>query len=395
MNLALIGPHIAELPYNYSNRQAHRASNLRLRPKYTNILRASQPNEALMLADELHQDTPQGKYLMRTHFGRLGVGDERTIKEYPRYDDYYREVVAPYAGKPWCIPVVGNEITMNIQDYVSVYLPWTRGVMRLASADGIGVAVGRWPAWHPDRPEFQYLQALGDYFVKYPGHVFSPNYYYTRSNKDALVKGIEFYMLIGQPETVVGEIGILKDPTDANAGFLSMGMSQEDAAKDLIDTYLQYLYPLQIAVLYYCKGIWWRSPYFRTDENFEKVLIDRRQEFIMIDVPNVPGYQVEVTADPSLRLREEPNTNSATILTIPKGNLITIKEEDSTKAQVGTQTWLRGQVAGHTGWVYAAYLKLPSIVPETVLLSDHLRIVSGYEERIRVIKGKANDILNI
>lgn len=388
----LLGPHCTEKQYDTAARGRLLDYSLRLNPYAINILRSQDPAGALYAALEHKTAIPDMVVMVRHMFGSMASGDENMLKTYPNPNDYYRDVLSKYIGTG-LVPVCGNEITLDgPDDYKNILVPYYVSLMQQASKDGLQLGIARFPSWHPYRAQFSQFTALKQAFAIYPGHYLTPNWYFTLDNYDAIFKGIEFWQYLGKPKIVVGEFGLLGAPGDANSGFKSMGISQSNYAYILISVIKDLLARYNIPVLYFTRGIWFRSNTFETTSEFESVLVQKKGELQMTaPTPPPPSqdilFYVDVTANPSLRMRTGPSTTSTTRTTIPQGTRIGVLE--GAPGDIGQDRWVKVHHAGLEGYVYALYLQAVAS-GDTIPLETHQAIVQEFQDRLDVAKELAH-----
>lgn len=380
MQFSALGPHCAD-GYHASARQAVWRVRDLLNPLYLNILRASNPNEALHLANEITNQSPT-QVMVRHHYGPLAAGDERVLHVFPHPRDYFEQIALLYKGTK-LILVVGNEITLSSYHTTNAagfsWLSYNLHLMRWLFEAGVRGAFGRFPAWHPDRAQFgQFdgpvtvtnvegknpvtVNGLKHAFQLWPTHLYSPNWYVAPGNTDAIDKGIEFWQHIGKPPICVGEFGWIADPTAARSGF-RVAMSQRQAANWHADVWRDKLRPHGIPACWYNMLTWTATNTFQTDDDFVDELVKRRADIqINTTIPEVPpmseypdlqpAYTAILTIPTRLRQIASTTAQQPPAPTIAAGTKLSVAHPKVPVVR-DTYTWVVVKVldTGAGGWM--------------------------------------------
>lgn len=393
-----LGPHIVDSMY--AQGPEHRGLIRDLvqdeNPAWVNILRASQPQDALQTALEIRRDFPATRTMIRHRFDHLASGDENVMKVFPKASDYYREIGTQYLGLDVTL-VAGNEIGPVDGESWNLVTDYFLEVGELAGKDGTSVALCRHSAWHPDRPHFRHFEKFGALYQKYPFHVHSPNVYWTvrpERNFDALHKALELWEFLGQPQMVIGEFARIYG-YDPHKGFHWEAQQFHDinevtAADEMID--IMKAIPPGICALWYALGMWpIRASTFHTGEDFTDQVVGRKDEIQLM----TGTIDIQITATPSLRIRDAASGSGKQIGSVPYGTTLTV--DASFEDAIGNSSrWIFVRYNGISGYINAGadFVRLvgasdPDPLPDVISMEDHLAAIALLEAKyIEIYEGK-------
>lgn len=234
------------------------------RPACITVLGASQFDQALLFAKTCKQTYPEMRVIMR-HFinkanPRAMIVFEPQAEDTGRWSRMSAEMWWDHVGKLYIgtglTVLPDNESTMN--DYTP-YSAWQAAVMRLAGAEGVGIAYGRFPSWHPAKGREQQLDAM---LIEAGKHgdlmTFSPNVYWTADNLDSFTYPhniINYARKLGVTLNVtIGEFAILRTPQEAYHGWRSCGIDSAAYAKQVSELAASKLPGIPVCV--YSVGKW-------------------------------------------------------------------------------------------------------------------------------------------
>lgn len=214
------------------------------KPGCITVLGAAQFDQALRFAKTCKQTYPEMRVIFR-HFinksnPRAMIVFEPQAQDTGRHarmsDELWWEMVGKlYIGTGLTV-LTDNESTMS--DYTP-YSAWQAAVLRLAGENGVGIAYGRFPAFHPAKGKEQQLDAMLIEAGKWGNlHTYSPNLYWSAENTDAFKYPyyvIQYAAKLGITlETTIGEYALLRDIRDAHHGWRSCNISGKAFAYDAI-----------------------------------------------------------------------------------------------------------------------------------------------------------------
>lgn len=262
-NLNAIGYHFVG-PFNESERNAYFGLLNDTRPACITVLGGTQFDQALMFAKTCKQTYPETRVIFR-HFinkanPRAMIVFEPQAEDTGRWARMSAEMWWDHVGKLYIgtglTVLPDNESTMA--DYTP-YAAWQAAVMRLAGAEGVGIAYGRFPSWHVAKGREQHLDAM---LIEAGKHgdlmTFSPNVYWTADNHDSFnYPGYvtAYAKKLGLTLNVtIGEFAILRSPTDAYHGWRSCGIDSAAYAKQVSELAASKLPGIPVCV--YSVGKW-------------------------------------------------------------------------------------------------------------------------------------------
>jgi len=348
-----------------------------LQPHYINIQRAGQKREALDAALSVVQHSST-QVMIRNYYD--GFKDEDVMKYYPASsktgwlkaaNNYYKAWLAQYVGTG-LIPVTCNEISMD--DYTD-YSTFFGEVIRLAAADDMRVAVGRFPTHHPLEPTWASLLPLFACVERYRNAIYSPNGYWSaaEASPDGLHKQVRLLNWVEDQldyrlECVFGEYARLRSLGDAYNGWGSItGLAEDVYAEEGVRLYKSILQPAGIEVNWFDVGNWKKS--FGIGAATMKVLEAHKEE-LQVSTDQSPEVAVYVTprlaeAGKFINVRAGRGTEYANL----EGNMgrlyvgetaLSLESQAATLsklADLGKSEWLKVQTPLATGYVAAWVVK--------------------------------------
>lgn len=261
-----VGFHFVDSVYSESHAIQHLALLHATKPAVITILGGAQYEQALAFAKRAKSAFPAMRVIFRHFINKSRPDDDDKDTFEPQAEDtgrhtrmsaeaWWERVGRLYIGTGLTI-LPDNESTMG--DYTP-YSIWMSKVLELAGAAGVGIAYGRFPAFHPAKGKEQHLDAMLKSAFKFGKlHTYSPNVYWSADNFDAFKYPgyvISYAAKLGITlDTTIGEFALLRDVGDAWHGWRSCNVSGKVAALDTIIKAKVHLPGIPVCV--YSIGAW-------------------------------------------------------------------------------------------------------------------------------------------
>lgn len=275
------------------------------RPACITVLGAGQFDQALRFAKTCKQVYPEMKVIFR-HFinkanPRAMIVFEPQAEDTGRHTRMSAEMWWDHVGKLY----IGTGLTVltdnesTAEDYTR-YSAWQSTVMQLAGAEGVSIAYGRFPAWHPAKSREQQMDAMLKAAFKYPIHNFSPNIYWSPDNHDAFRHPyyiIDYARKLGITlNASIGEFGLLRTPQDAHHGWRSCGIDGAAYAKQVSELAASKLPGIPVCV--YSVGKWpVNADTFSIDDAFMRYIKDHPTP--LVAPPRLPEQTPQIPDPPA------------------------------------------------------------------------------------------------